>query len=72
MDVVFVARLLLVFRRLELQDAGACVNQAGSEFSRSENFHASAEFTVFHQMLAGIAVLALVMLGVGGTIYKLM
>jgi len=33
---------------------------------------ARAEFSVFHQVLARIAVLALVMLGVGGTIYKLM
>ena len=33
---------------------------------------ATAEFTMFHQMLAGFAVLALVILGVGGTIYKLM
>jgi len=37
-----------------------------------EKTKVTAEFTVFHKMLAGFAVVALVMLGVGGTIYKLM
>ena len=77
------ARLLLAFRCRESRDWGACVNRAGSEFVghrilmpdtalERDKTQATAEFTVFHQLLAGFAVLALVMLGIGGTIYKLM